>query len=169
MIHAPFEMAEHDDNNPLDLAEDFVQGKGWTYTRDDSDMLVVKMPGQKTNFDVCMEWQEEFSALLFAVTLPVTISKEQLVSAAKTLDQVNQNIWLGHFDLSNRNTHPTFRHTMLLRMIPAGIAVDMIIDLMDIALAECNRFYPTFQMVQADDAGLQDNLHAAVFETVGEA
>jgi hypothetical protein len=58
---------------------------------------------------------------------------------------------------------------MLFRMIPSGIAVDIVQDLVEIAVAECNRFYATFQMVQAGDIGLQDNLHAAVFETVGEA
>ena len=90
-------------------------------------------------------------------------------SAARTLEHINQNLWLGHFDLSNKSTYPTFRHTMLFRMIPSGIAVDIVQDLIEIAIAECNRFYSTFQMLQKGDVGLQDNLHAATFETVGEA
>lgn len=168
MINAPFEMTQ-DDNNPLDLVEDYAHSKGWKFTRDADDFLVLELAGQKTTFEVCMEWQEEFSAVLFACTMPLAISAAHFETAVKTLEQVNQNVWLGHFDLSNKNTFPTFRHTLMLRMIPAGIAVDLIADLMDIALAECNRFYTTFQLVQAGDVRLHDNLHAAVFETVGEA
>ena len=54
-------------------------------------------------------------------------------------------------------------------MIPTGLAVDIINDVLEIAQAECDRFCTTFQLVAAGDVRLQDNLHAAVFETVGEA
>ena len=63
----------------------------------------------------------------------------------------------------------TYRYTLLCRMIPPGVAVDIVADVLDIAIAECNRFFSTFQLVQVGDAGLQENIHAAVFETVGEA
>lgn len=169
MISAPFDIATDDDANPLDLIEDMVEGKGWTITRSDDDLLIASVQGQKAKYEICMEWQEEFSALLFACSLPLDIGPAQYEAAARTLEQINQNLWLGHFDLSNKNKHPTFRHTMLFRMIPSGIAVDIVQDLVEIAVAECNRFWATFQMVQAGDIGAQDNLHAAVFETVGEA
>lgn len=168
MINAPFELA-HEDNNPLDLVEDFAHGKGWKFNREDDEFMTITIKGDKIDFEVCLEWQEEFSALLFACTMPIAIGSAQYESAVKTLEQVNQNIWMGHFDLSNKNCYPTFRHTTLLRMIPAGIAVDIVADMIDIAVAECNRFTTTFQLVQAGDVRLHDNLSAAVFETVGEA
>lgn len=169
MISAPFDLAGDDDANPLDLVEDFVESKGWTITRSEDDLMIFTVPGQKAKYEICMEWQEEFSALLFACSLPLTIAPSQHEAAARALDQINQNLWLGHFDLSNKNIHPTFRHTLLFRMIPSGLAVDIVQDVVEIAIAECERFFPTFQLVQAGDTGLQDNLHAAVFETVGEA
>lgn len=168
MIAVPFELA-HDDNSPLDMVEDLIEAKGWKCTRQDSDFLAVEMQGQTTSFEVCMEWQEEFSALLFACSMPIAISEKNYEMATQALEHINQNMWLGHFDLSHPASRPTFRHTLLLRMIPTGIAVDIINDLLDIALAECNRFYTTFQLIQSGDARLQDNLGAAVFETIGEA
>jgi len=169
MISAPFDLAQDDDANPLDLVEDFVESKGWQVTRSEDDLMIFTVPGQKAKFEVCMEWQEEFSALLFACSMPLNIAPDQREAAAKATEQINQNLWLGHFDLSNKNTHPTFRHTLLFRMIPSGIAVDIVQDVVEIAIAECNRFYSTFLLVQAGDTGLQDNLHAATFETIGEA
>lgn len=168
MLAVPFELA-HDDNNPLDLIEDLAESRQWKFVRDDETFMSITLPGQNANYDVALEWQEEFSSLLFAVTLKLEIAEAQYESAARTIEQINQNLWMGHFDLSNKGKFPTFRQTFLFRMIPAGIAIDIVNDAMEVALAECNRFYSTFQLVQAGDVRLHDNLSAAVFETVGEA
>jgi hypothetical protein len=64
---------------------------------------------------------------------------------------------------------PTFRHTLLCRMVPFAVVLDLAADAIDIAVAECNRFHTTFQLLQAGDVQLQDNITAMVFETVGEA
>lgn len=168
MMSMPFEL-QHEDNSPLDLIEELAEAKGWTFSRSDEDFLVIRLPGHKLTYEVCMEWQEEFSSLLFSCAIPVEITDNNYETAAQTLEQINQNIWLGHFDLSAKPCHPCFRYTFLFRMIPSGIAVDIVNDVLDIALAECDRFYTTFQLVQTGDVHLRDNLHAAIFETVGEA
>jgi len=168
MIGAPYELA-HDDNNPLDLVEEFAESKGWSFARPDDVTLNITLPGQKGKYDVSMEWQEEFSAVLIACSLSLPIAANHYEMAVQALEKINQNLWLGHFDLSNQNTFPTFRHTLLLRMIPAGIAVDIVADILEIAIAECNRFFTTFQLAQAGDRRLHDDLSAAVFETIGEA
>jgi hypothetical protein len=168
MIGVPFELA-HDSNNPIDLIEELAEAKGWAFKRLDDCAIDITLPGQKTSFDVCLEWQDEFSALLMACSLPFEIPAESRDMAVQALERINQNLWLGHFDLSNHGKSPTFRHTMLLRMIPVGIAIDLVADLFDLAIAECNRFYSTFKLAEAGDARLHDDLSAAVFETVGEA
>ena len=166
---SPYDIQPEDDNNPLDLVEEVLETRGWKFNREDDVFLTATIQGTTEKYEVCMEWQEEFSSLLFACSLPVAIDEKNYEAAVKTLEQINQNMWLGHFDLSNKGRFPTFRHTLLFRMIPTGLAVDIVNDVLEIALAECNRFYTTFQLVQAGDVRLQDNLDAAVFETVGEA
>jgi hypothetical protein len=169
MIGAPFELS-HDDNNPLDMVEELAESKGWKFTRTTDDFMVMSLPGERGPLEIWLEWQDEFSALLFNCTMvSVEISANQHEMAARALEQINQNLWLGHFDLSTKGLQPTFRHTMLLRMIPSGIAIDIVHDVIEIAQAECNRFHSTFQLVQAGDVRLQENLSAAVFETIGEA
>ena len=168
MISVPYELA-NDDGNPINMVEYLIESKGWKFSRHDDETISIILPGQKASFDVSMEWQEEFSALLFACSIPLEIADANYDMAAKALEQINQHLWLGHFDLSEKNKAPIFRHTLLLRMIPAGIAVDIISDVFDIAVAECNRFYTTFQLAQAGDIRLHDDLKAAVFETIGEA
>ena len=168
MISVPYELA-HDDGNPINMVEYLAENKSWKFSRHDDETISLILPGQKASFNVGMEWQEEFSALLFACSIPLEISEANYKMTAQALEQINQNLWLGHFDLSDKNKTPTFRHTILLRMIPVGIAIDIIADVFEIAIAECNRFYTTFQLAQAGDIRLHDDLNAAVFETIGEA
>jgi hypothetical protein len=169
-MNVPFDLQPHDDSDLLDLVEDLAENRQWKCVREDDSFLTLTVPGQNgINYDICMEWQDEFASLLFACSLPLEITEGLYESAARTLEQINQNLWLGHFDLSNKNKYPTFRYTFIFRLIPSGIAAEMIADVVDVAVAECNRFYSTFQMLQAGDVRLQENLSAAVFETVGEA
>lgn len=168
MIGVPYELS-HDDNSPLDLVEEFIEQKGWKYSRVDEVTLDISLPGNKVNYDVCLEWQEEFSSVLIACALPIEISAANYEMAVQALEKINANLWLGHFDLSTQNHMPTYRHTMLLRLVPAGVSSDLVADVLDLAIAECNRFYSTFQLAQAGDVRLHDDLSAAVFETVGEA
>lgn len=168
MTSSPFEAA-HDTSNPLDMVEDFVAGKGWACARHDDDLMTVVVQGQKEPLEICMEWQDEFSALLFACSVPLEIKEEQYDIAARALEHINQNMWMGHFDLSNKGKFPTFRYTLLCRLIPASVAVEIVADILEIALSECHRFHGTFQLIHTGDARLQDNLQAAIFDTVGEA
>jgi hypothetical protein len=168
MISVPFELA-NDNQNPLDLVEELAEHKGWTFTRIDDEGMNMVITGQKAKYDVAMEWQEEFSSLLIACSLPLPIDAAHYEMTVQALEKINKNIWLGHFDLSNQDKFPTFRHTLLLRMIPAAIAVELIEDVFDIVIAECNRFYSTFERAKEGDIRLHDDLTAAVFETVGEA
>lgn len=168
MINAPFELPQ-EDNNPLDLIEDLSREKTWLYTRFDEETLDLVLPGQKTKYDASMEWQGEFSALVIAVIMPIKMQDEHMQVTAEALEKINQNLWLGHFDLSGQGKSATFRHTLLLRGVPANIAIDLIADIFDLAVAECNRFYSTFQLARLGDGRLHDDLHAAVLETVGEA
>lgn len=168
MMSVPYEL-QQEDSDLLDLIEELAENKKWKCVREDADFLTLTVPALNGTYDICMEWQDEFASLLFACSLPTEITDSNFEAACRALEQINQNLWLGHFDLSNKNRYPTFRYTFLFRMIPSGIGIDVVNDVIEVAVAECNRFATVFQMLQTGDARLQDNISAAVFETVGEA
>ena len=58
----------------------------------------------------------------------------------------NEKLWLGHFDLWSDEGLPVFRHAVLFRD-GTGASGELIEDLVDIAVSECERFYPAFQFV----------------------
>jgi hypothetical protein len=84
------------------------------------------------------------------------------------LAMINERMWLGHFDLAGGEGLPAYRHAMLLRG-GRGASVEQLEDLVDIALNECERFYPAFQFVLWGGKSPTEAIDAAVIETAGEA
>jgi hypothetical protein len=60
-----------------------------------------------------------------------------------------------------------FRHTVLLS--DRRIAPEEVRDLMEIAVSECDRFYPAFQFVIWGGKSPAEAIAAAMLDTVGEA
>jgi hypothetical protein len=84
------------------------------------------------------------------------------------LAMANEKLWLGHFDLWSEEGLPMFRHSALFRD-EAGASVELIEDLVDIAITECDRFYPAFQFVLWGGKDPAEAIAAAMLETEGEA
>lgn len=169
MIGSPFELPQ-EDNNPITIFEEIVNEQNWTIDpRSNESSLTFTVKGKVAAYTIHMEWQEEFSALLFACVIEMDVAEKHKIHAAEVLAQLNESLWLGHFDFSTEGVLPTFRHTMLLRGIPPQVSAELMADLVDLAVAECDRFHSTFKMLKAGDIRTRDTLSAAVFETIGEA
>ena len=81
---------------------------------------------------------------------------------------VNEKLWLGHFEVGSEDGLPMFRYTMLTRG-RASLSIEQLEDLVDIALMECERFYPALQFVVWAGRTPQDAMASAMMETMGEA
>ena len=77
-------------------------------------------------------------------------------------------MWLGHFDVTPDSQSPAFRQGVLLRGA-SGASVEQIEDLVDIALSECERFYPAFQLVIWGGKSAEEAMATAMIEPIGEA
>ena len=84
------------------------------------------------------------------------------------LAMANEKLWLGHFDLWSDEGLPVFRHAVLFRE-GIGASAELIEDLVDIAVSECERFYPAFQFVIWGGKSATEAITAALLETEGEA
>ncbi|HEX5319666.1 MAG TPA: YbjN domain-containing protein, partial [Stellaceae bacterium] len=84
------------------------------------------------------------------------------------LSLANEKLWLGHFDLSAGDNLPAFRHAVLLRGVAAPTP-EQIEDLVEIAVAECERFYPAFQLVIWGGKPAEEAMATAMIDPIGEA
>ena len=156
-----------EDNNPLDVLQDLSKSKKWELVRENEDLLIIDFIGDQQNYKLFIEWQEEFQSLQVSCLINLTLEETQIPAAAQLILEINENLWLGSFNISK--LQPVFNYAMMLQAVPDTMSIPMILDLLDIMVAECDRFYTTFELLSNGDVRTRDVLSAAMFETVGEA
>ena len=154
--------------NPIDLVEEIVQANEWAHDRASDEEMVVEIGGRWCDYRLLFVWQREVSALHFSCGFEMKVPKPRRGAVFELLAVVNERLWLGHFDLSPRDASPFFRQGVLLRGA-TGACVEQIEDLVDIAVTECERFYPAFQLVVWGGKAAEEALAAAMIDPLGEA
>jgi hypothetical protein len=88
----------------------------------------------------------------------------------EALALVNEQIWIGHFELWSATGVLLFRHAAMVDGDEQGTmslaAAELLVES---AIDECERFYPVFQFVLWGGKSPRDALAAAMVETQGEA
>jgi hypothetical protein len=154
--------------NPIDLVEEIVLANDWTHDRASDEELIVEITGRWCDYRLYFVWQEEISALHFSCGFDMKVGQGRRAAVYELLALVNEKLWLGHFDLSAEDNSPAFRHAVPLRGV-AMASAEQVEDLVDIALSECERFYPAFQLVLWGGRSAAQAIAAAMIDPVGEA
>jgi len=152
---------------PMDLVEQVIRDHGWKFKRVHDDEMAAEYHGKWCDYSLHFAWSNEVSAFHFTCAFDVRIPKEKRDSVYQLLALVNDRLWLGHFILWQDEGLPMYRHSLPLR--GTSMSSEQIEDLLDISLAECERFYPTFQYVVWGDKPPEEALNAAIIDPVGEA
>lgn len=158
-------------SNPLDSVEDILTANAWTFSRQTDDELSVQVTGRHGGvYDMQFVWQEEYGAMALTCKMTdIEIAEHQIAATSQAMRKINAALWLGHFDFLDNERIPRFRHTCLFRGMHGASGAEHIEDLVDIALAECERFFAAFDLIsrpkKADDALLE----LAMTDTTGEA
>lgn len=154
--------------NPLDIVESVIMDRDWSFDRPDDAELIAEVSGQWCKYHVWFDWQEDCGALTLTCSLDAKFSKSLLAKIYTLLGIVNDKLWLGHFTVSPDEAMVSFRHSLLLRD-GVGTSAEQLRDLLDIAVEECERFYPAYQSVVWGGKSPDQAVEMALFETVAEA
>lgn len=154
--------------NPLDLAEMVVMDRDWSFDRPGDAELVADVAGVWCNYRVWFAWEEELGTLMLSCAIDAKPPKAVRPRICALLALVNEKLWVGHFDLCSHENTVTFRHSLLLRD-GVGTSTEHLQDLLDIAINECERFYPALQAAVWGGKAPEEALQIAVFDTVAEA
>ncbi len=160
----PFEDA---DANPLDLIEEIVSDHGWPLDRLSDQELATTVAGRWCDYRLCFSWQDQPSTLRFSCALDLTGPEDKRGELSVLLALVNERMWLGHFDLWSAEGALMFNHALLLG--PSGVSAEQFDDLVEIGIAECERFYPAFGLVISGSKSPEQAVAAALLEVQGEA
>jgi hypothetical protein len=155
--------------NPLDSVEDVLAANDWAFSRPNSDELIVDVKGRLGSYRMTFLWQDEYSAMQFMCQYDFVVSNENSLKLPLALMTMNSELWLGNFDLDRRSGHPVFRYNTLFRGMTNTSGVEYIGDLVDIALNECERFYPVFSYLASSEMIDDASLQLALMSSAGES
>ncbi|HPF78919.1 MAG TPA: YbjN domain-containing protein [Alphaproteobacteria bacterium] len=166
-----------DVSNPLDGIEEIMLNNDWTFNRPNEDELTVHVTGKQGQYKMVFLWQEDFSAMQFCCAPDITIAANKLDEAARVINRINADLWLGHFDIRMQDgdnpvaaAHiPCFRHTSLFRGMNECSGVEHIEDLIDIAIAECERYHMTFELLSTAVSQDNNDIILAMMDVAGQS
>ncbi|MBM3491260.1 MAG: hypothetical protein FJX68_12595 [Alphaproteobacteria bacterium] len=154
--------------NPLDVVEELVSSNQWPFDRTGDDELSVCVQGSWCDYNLGFSFAEGQGTLQVACAYDTRIPKHRLAEVHALLALVNERMFLGHFDVWSEDGTPMFRHALLVRGGPAPTPAQ-VGAMIDIALSECERYYPAFQYVLWGGKSAREAMDAAMLETQGEA
>ena len=160
--------SHHGAANPLDVMEQIVAANEWVFDRRSDAEMAAEAPGKWCDYGLYFSWSHEISAMHFSCAFDLKVPANQRDKLFELLSMANEKLWIGHFGLDSEEGVPVFRHSVLLRGAP-GASAESLEDMVDIAISECERFFPAFQFVLWGGKSPAEALQAAMLECVGEA
>ena len=154
--------------NPIDIIEDVIYQKKWSFSRAADHELVAEISSQWCLYRLYFTWSEKINALSLSITFDIRFPQTQFKKAYELLGLINENLWIGHFDITSRNGIPAFRHTILSGS-ENEILHKKFEDLVDIGIYECEKFYPCFQQILFEEITAKEAIKFSNFEVIGRA
>jgi hypothetical protein len=100
--------------------------------------------------------------------IKVAVEKRQAIY--ESLGLINEQLWLGHFEMWSGSGLIVFRHSTVLDTRDGeGLTLEQAEAIAEAALEECERFYPVFQFVLWGGKSPGEAIAAALIDTHGEA
>ncbi len=155
-------------SNPVDTIEQIAAINDWAFERSGEDEITISVAANWCDYHVSFSWMEDVEALHLACAFDLKVGDARRTEVVRLLALVNEQLWMGHFDLWNREGVVIFRQSLLL----AGGAEanpEQIEGLLNNALESCERYYQAFQFVVWAGKSAAEALETVMFETVGEA
>ena len=154
--------------NPIDIVEDVIHAKKWTFSRADDYELVAEISSQWCQYRLYFTWSEQIKAISFTITFDLKFPQKKSKQAHELLALINEKLWIGHFDITAKNGIPAYRYTVL-SLHENEMLHHQLEDLVDISIYECEKYYPAFQLVLFEDIEPSNALSVSTLDTIGRA
>lgn len=154
--------------NPVDLIEQIAATRDWAFERSGEDEITISMTGSWCDYNVSLSWMGDLEALHLACAFDFKVNDRRKPEVMRLLALVNEQLWLGHFDLWQSEGLVMYRNALLLTEgMEAGAG--QLEAMLGAAIDSCERYYQAFQFVIWAGKSPDEALAAVLFETHGEA
>jgi hypothetical protein len=161
------EMSHSRTSNPIDLLEDIATRNDWACERTSTDELTMTVAGQWTDYHTSLNWRDDLETLHIACAFDAKVPDNRLPEVYRLVAQINEQLWLGHFDVWIHEGLIMFRQGLMLN---GALATPFQCEaLLKAAFEACERYYQAFQFVVWAGKESREALASTMFETEGQA
>lgn len=154
--------------SPLQVVEDVASVNDWSFERSGDDEITILVRGRWTDYQICFTWMPDIEALHLACTFDMKIPEARKNETQKLIAMINEQLWIGHFDIWMNSGLVMFRQALILA---GGLTATsqqceaMLAGAVDAA----ERYFPAIQFTVWAGKSARDAMDAAMFDTAGEA
>ena len=162
------DFSEHHHVNPVDVVERMASTNNWSFARASEDEVTLVIGGKWTDYQVSFTWMGDIEALHLAGAFDLKVPPARRNEVMELAAKVNEQLWIGHFDLWFNDGLVMFRHALVLTG-GASASGPQCESVLSAALDACEQYFQTFQFVVWAGKSAAEALEATMFQTSGEA
>ena len=154
--------------SPLAVVEEIAASNDLAFERSGEDEVTIITQGSWTDYQLSFTWMGEIEALHLACAFDMKIPAARRGEVQKLIAAINEQLWVGHFDIWVQTGTAMYRQALLL---PDGLTASsaQCEAMLSGAISACERYYPALQFVVWAGKTASEAMDAAMFDTVGEA
>jgi hypothetical protein len=154
--------------SPLDCMERLAALNDWSFERDGDDELSLAVEGRWADYQVAITWLQAVEAMHLGCAFDLKVPERRRAEVLQLISLINEQLWIGHFDLWSGENIVMFRHAMLLSG-GAEPSDEQAAALISTAVEACERYFQAFQFVVWAGKTAREAIEGALLETAGEA
>ena len=157
-----------DEIHPIDIVETLAEFRAWDFDRVADDQIAMSVEGQWRSYSLTLAWSGADETLRLICTYDMEPPTDRMAEVYEILNLANDLVWSGGFTYWAQQNLMVWRYGLLLSgaQIAAPEQIDQMIQA---AVAACERFYPAFQLVAWADRAPDEALKLAIAQAYGRA
>ena len=153
--------------NPIDVVENIFSSRSFELERRSINEVVVEVQGKWNNMLLFFAWEANMQCMHLSCLMDIETKIEDRSKIFELLALVNEELWVGHFSYWTEQNIPVFKHSVILN---DGEDIESkISQIIDIAIKECERMYPIFNVVLTKGMNPRQAMYPMMMETIGQA
>ncbi len=154
--------------HPVDIIEHIALINDWDFERQMADEILISVKASWCEYQVVFSYMHELESLHITCSFDLKVPQERLSELKKLIMLINEQLWIGHFDIWQKEGAIIFRNSHLLTG-GADISPQQCEALLRSATDACDIYYQAFQFVVWAGKTSNEAMAAMMFETLGEA
>ena len=100
--------------HPVDIIEHIAAINDWNFERQDADEISISVRGSWSDYHVSFNWMEDLESLHIASAFDLKVPEGRRAEVKALIALVNEQLWIGHFDIWSKEGVVLFRNSHLL-------------------------------------------------------